>query len=157
LGARHPRGSYVIYGCNDSTLNRGGVRMGIADFYAVVEGFDEVTDWLVIDTTELGARDEGALLCFLVLAPWASLQDVEPSLRKALRVELSPRHVSDRFIVVDAIPHPQRQEVRSAVKRILTGTPVEQAVSRDALTNPESLVSYLEFAAALSTRGANVI
>ena len=63
-----PRGSYVIYGRSDSTLNRGGVRMGTADFYAVVEGFDEVADSLVIDTTELGARDEGALLCFLVLA-----------------------------------------------------------------------------------------
>ena len=57
-----PRGSYVIYGRSDSTLNRGGVRMGTADFYAVVEGFDEVADSLVIDTTELGARDEGALL-----------------------------------------------------------------------------------------------
>ena len=54
-----PRGSYVIYGRSDSTLNRGGVRMGTADFYAVVEGFDEVADSLVIDTTELGARDEG--------------------------------------------------------------------------------------------------
>ena len=63
-----PRGSYVIYGRSDSTLNRGGVRMGTADFYAVVEGFAEVADSLVIDTTELGARDEGALLCFLVLA-----------------------------------------------------------------------------------------
>ena len=47
-----PRGSYVIYGRSDSTLNRGGVRMGTADFYAVVESFNQVADSLVIDTTD---------------------------------------------------------------------------------------------------------
>ena len=85
-----PRGSYVIYGRSDSTLNRGGVRMGTAEFYAVVEGFAEVADSLVIDTSELGAHDEGELLCFLVLAPGADLAEVEPRLRRALRAELSP-------------------------------------------------------------------
>ena len=64
-----PRGSFVIYGRSDSTLNRGGVRMGTADFYAVVEGLEEIVDSLVVDTTELGAADEGELLCFVVLAP----------------------------------------------------------------------------------------
>ena len=61
----------MIYGRSDSTLNRGGVRMGTAEFYAVVEAIDEVVDSLVIDTTALGAKDEGELLCFLVLAPGA--------------------------------------------------------------------------------------
>ena len=117
-----PRGSYVIYGRSDSTLNRGGVRMGTADFYAVVEGFAEVADSLVIDTTELGARDEGALLCFLVLADGASLEDVEPGLRKALRSELSPRHVPDRFVVVDAIPRTLNgKKCEVPVKKILAG------------------------------------
>ena len=63
-----PRGSFVITGRSDSTLNRGGVRMGTADLYAVIEGFDEVADSLVVDTTALGSAEEGALLCFLVLA-----------------------------------------------------------------------------------------
>ncbi|HYH29629.1 MAG TPA: acetoacetate--CoA ligase, partial [Pseudonocardia sp.] len=97
---RTPRGSFVIYGRSDSTLNRGGVRMGTADFYAVVEGFDEVADSLVIDTSELDAKNEGELLCFLVLTEGAALENVEPALRKALRSELSPRHVPDRFVVV---------------------------------------------------------
>src|SRR4029453_10561474 len=105
-----PRGSLVIYGRSDSTLNRGGVRMGTADFYAVVEGFDEIVDSLVIDTAplptgELGGADEGFLLFFVVLAPGATWGAVEPQLRQALRTELSPRHVPDRFIAVDAIPH----------------------------------------------------
>jgi acetoacetyl-CoA synthetase len=143
-----PRGSYVIYGRSDSTLNRGGVRMGTADFYAVVEGFAEVADSLVIDTTELGARDEGALLCFLALADGASLEDIEPGLRKALRSELSPRHVPDRFVVVDAIPRTLNgKKCEVPVKKILAGVAPEKAVSRGALQNPDALAPFLKLAA----------
>jgi len=143
-----PRGSYVIYGRSDSTLNRGGVRMGTADFYAVVEGFAEVADSLVIDTTELGARDEGALLCFLVLANGTSLEDVEPGLRKALRSELSPRHVPDRFVVVEAIPRTLNgKKCEVPVKKILAGVAPEKAVSRGALLNPDALAPFLDLAA----------
>ncbi len=142
-----PRGSYVIYGRSDSTLNRGGVRMGTADFYSVVEGFEEVLDSLVIDTTELGARDEGALLCFLVLAPGASLEDVEPPLRRALRTELSPRHVPDRFVVVDAVPRTLNgKKCEVPVKKILAGVAPDKAVSRGALQNPDALGPFLALA-----------
>jgi acetoacetyl-CoA synthetase len=145
---RTPRGSFVIYGRSDSTLNRGGVRMGTADFYAVVEGFDQVLDSLVIDTTELGARDEGALLCFLVLAEGATLADVEPALRRALRTELSPRHVPDRFVLVDAVPRTLNgKKCEVPVKKILAGTPPERAVSRGALQNPDALGPFLALAA----------
>ena len=138
------RGSYVIYGRSDSTLNRGGVRMGTADFYAVTEGFPAVVDSLVIDTTELGARDEGALLCFLVLAPDAALSSVEPALRKALRAELSPRHVPDRFIVIDAVPRTLNgKKCEVPVKKILAGVAPDQAVSRGALANPDALTPFL--------------
>jgi acetoacetyl-CoA synthetase len=145
---RTQRGSFVIYGRSDSTLNRGGVRMGTADFYAVVEGFEQVLDSLVIDTTELGARDEGALLCFLVLAEGATLDDVEPALRRALRTELSPRHVPDRFVVVEAIPRTLNgKKCEVPVKKILAGTPPERAVSRGALQNPDALGPFLALAA----------
>jgi acetoacetyl-CoA synthetase len=141
---RTPRGSYVIYGRSDSTLNRGGVRMGTADFYAVTEGFDEVQDSLVIDTTELGAKDEGALLCFLVLADGATLEDVEPKLRRALRTELSPRHVPDRFILVDAVPRTLNgKKCEVPVKKILAGVDPERAVSRGALQDPDTLEPFL--------------
>jgi acetoacetyl-CoA synthetase len=145
---RTPRGSYVIYGRSDSTLNRGGVRMGTADFYAVVEGFDQIADSLVIDTTELGAREEGAMLCFLVLAPGSSLEEVEPLLRKALRSELSPRHVPDRFVVVDAVPRTlSGKKCEVPVKKILAGVVPEKAVSRGALQNPGALDAFLALAA----------
>jgi acetoacetyl-CoA synthetase len=136
-----PRGSCVIRGRSDSTLNRGGVRMGTAEFYEVVEAFDEVLDSLVIDTSGLeGARDGGELLCFLVLGEGVAFESVEGDLKKALRSQLSPRHVPDRFLVVDDIPRTlngKKSEV--PVKRILAGTPVEKAVSKDALRNPEAL------------------
>ncbi|MHA6619312.1 acetoacetate--CoA ligase [Pseudonocardia sp. DLS-67] len=144
---RTPRGSFVIYGRSDSTLNRGGVRMGTADFYAVVEGFEQVLDSLVIDTTELGARDEGALLCFLVLADGAPLEDVEPALRRALRTELSPRHVPDRFVVVEAVPRTLNgKKCEVPVKKILAGVAPDRAVSRGALQNPDALGPFLALA-----------
>ena len=144
---RTPRNSYVIYGRSDSTLNRGGVRMGTADFYAVVEGFEGVADSLVIDTTALGAEEEGALLCFLVLAPGAGLEEVEPALRKQLRRELSPRHVPDRFEVVDAIPRTLNgKKCEVPVKKILGGADPDKAVSSGALQNPDSLTPFLHLA-----------
>jgi acetoacetyl-CoA synthetase len=138
-----PRGSCVIYGRSDATLNRGGVRMGTAEFYAVVEGLDEVLDSLVIDTSGAG-RDDGELLCFLVLASDVALADVEPRLRAALRENLSPRHVPNRFIVVDEVPRTLNgKKCEIPVKRILAGVDPSHAVSPDALRNPDSLEPFV--------------
>jgi acetoacetyl-CoA synthetase len=131
-----PRGSCVIYGRSDATLNRGGVRMGTAEFYTVVEGLDEVLDSLVIDT--------GELLCFVVLAPGVALADVEPQLRAALRAELSPRHVPDRFIVIDEVPRTLNgKKCEVPVKKIVAGLDPSKAVSAGALRNPDSLAPFV--------------
>jgi acetoacetyl-CoA synthetase len=143
------RGSSIIYGRSDSTLNRGGVRMGTADFYAVVEAFDEVADSLVIDTTRLSGEAGGELLCFLVLASGAALAEVEPALRTALRKELSPRHVPDRFIVINEVPRTLNgKKCEVPVKKILSGFAVEKAVSRGALANPAALDPFIALAEA---------
>jgi acetoacetyl-CoA synthetase len=137
-----PRGSCVIYGRSDATLNRGGVRMGTAEFYAVVEGLDGVLDSLVIDTS--GAALEGELLCFLVLATGTSLADVEPRLRAALRSNLSPRHVPNRFLVIDEVPRTLNgKKCEIPVKKILTGVDPALAVSPGALRNPDSLDPFV--------------
>ncbi|MGH3873780.1 MAG: acetoacetate--CoA ligase [Pseudonocardiaceae bacterium] len=134
------RGSCVIYGRSDATLNRGGVRMGTAEFYAVVEDSDEVLDSLVIDTS--GA--DGELLCFLVLARGVSLDDVEPRLRAALRENLSPRHVPDRFIVVEEVPRTLNgKKCEVPVKKILAGIDPARAVSFGALRNPDALAPFV--------------
>ncbi|MBP2475348.1 acetoacetyl-CoA synthetase [Crossiella equi] len=143
-----PRGSCVIYGRSDSTLNRGGVRMGTSEFYRVVEGFPEVRDSLVIDTSGAGQTD-GELLCFLVLAPGAELAEVEPRLRAELRGALSPRHVPNRFLVITDVPRTLNgKKCEVPVKKILAGVAPDRAVSRDALSNPEALRPFEELAAA---------
>ncbi|CAM3685560.1 acetoacetate--CoA ligase [Kibdelosporangium persicum] len=141
-----PRGSAVIYGRSDSTLNRGGVRMGTSEFYRVVEGFPEVADSLVIDTTGVG-QPEGELLCFLVLTPGSTLPDVEPRLRAELRTALSPRHVPNRFIEVTEVPRTLNgKKCEVPVKKILAGVAPDKAVSRDALANPDSLAPFVTLA-----------
>jgi acetoacetyl-CoA synthetase len=136
------RGSCVIYGRSDATLNRGGVRMGTAEFYAVAEGLYGVLDSLVIDTS--GNGGDGELLCFLVLAPGVSLAEVEPRLRAALRENLSPRHVPNRFILVAEVPRTLNgKKCEVPVKRILAGVDPASAVSSGALRNPESLQPFV--------------
>ncbi len=145
---RTTRGSFVIHGRSDATLNRGGVRMGTADFYAVVESFPGIVDALVIDTTALGAPDEGELLCFVVPAPGTDLDHVLPTIRAALRAQLSPRHVPDRFIVVPSVPRTLNgKKCEVPVKRILAGVPADVAVSRDALVDPSALDAFVQMAA----------
>jgi acetoacetyl-CoA synthetase len=143
-----PRGSCVIYGRSDATLNRGGVRMGTAEFYTVVEGMEQVLDSLVIDTSGAGQED-GELVCFVVLSDGAALAEVEPRLRAALRQNLSPRHVPNRFIVIDEVPRTLNgKKCEIPVKRILAGVDPSRAVSADALSNPDSLAPFV----ALRTR-----
>lgn len=137
------RGSAVIYGRSDATLNRGGVRMGTAEFYRVVEGNPKVTDSLVIDTSGPGG-DDGQLLCFVVLAEGSVLADVMDELRADLRAQLSPRHVPDRFIAVDDVPRTLNgKKCEVPVKKILTGTSPAKAVSRDALQKPGALDAFV--------------
>ncbi|WCT05776.1 acetoacetate--CoA ligase [Rhodococcus qingshengii] len=138
------RGSSIIYGRSDSTLNRGGVRIGTSDLYTVLESADEVLDSLVVDTSSLNQED-GELLCFLALAPGVRLDDIEHSLRSALRTQLSPRHVPDRFLVVDSVPRTLNgKKCEVPVKKILNGVPIDSAVSTSALANPDALVSLVE-------------
>jgi acetoacetyl-CoA synthetase len=144
------RGSFIIGGRSDSTLNRGGVRMGTAEFYAVVESFDEVSDSLVVDTGALDNPDQGRLLCFVVLTAGVTLDRVEPDLRAALRTHLSPRHVPDQFIAVEAVPRTQTgKKCEVPVKRILAGADPDAVISRDALANPDALDAFVALASTI--------
>jgi acetoacetyl-CoA synthetase len=133
------RGSCIISGRSDSTLNRGGVRMGTAEFYRVVEGLDEVVDSLVVDASDPGG--EGRLLLFVVLRPGAELDDeLQRRIRGAVRAELSPRHVPDRIAAVAEVPRTlSGKKLEVPVKRVLAGVPLDQAVSEGALANPAAI------------------
>ena len=143
------RGSCAIYGRSDSTLNRGGVRMGTSDFYRVVDDMEEVLDSLVIDTGHAG-RD-GRLILFLVLRDGGALDDdLRGRIAGRLRRDISPRHVPNEMYAVPEVPKTLNgKKMEVPIKRILSGEPVDTAVSRDAMANPESLRPFLELAGGL--------
>jgi acetoacetyl-CoA synthetase len=140
-------GGCVISGRSDSTLNRGGVRMGTSEFYRVVEALPEISDSLVVDTGSL-ADAVGKLWLFVVLAPGVTLDStLERSIKDVIRRELSPRHVPDVIRAIPAVPRTLNgKKLEVPVKRILQGTPVEKAASRDTLSDPTSLDSFVELA-----------
>ncbi|MEY2533262.1 MAG: acetoacetyl-CoA synthetase, partial [bacterium] len=111
------RGSCVITGRSDATLNRGGVRLGTAEFYDVVEDMPEVADSLVVHLED-DEGGSGELLLFVALAPGAELDDdLRARIARGLRRNLSPRHVPDLIAAVPAVP------------RTLTGKKLELPVS----------------------------
>ncbi|HEV7206312.1 MAG TPA: acetoacetate--CoA ligase [Jatrophihabitans sp.] len=140
-------GSCVIYGRSDSTLNRGGVRMGTAEFYRVVEELPGIADSLVIDTSAAGSG--GQLLLYVVLDRGTSLDDVREELRTRIRSDLSPRHVPDDIVAIAEVPRTLNgKKCEVPVKRVLAGVPLEQAVSQGALKNPDAMTPFVESAAA---------
>ncbi|ACV76734.1 acetoacetate--CoA ligase [Nakamurella multipartita] len=147
------RGSCVIEGRSDATLNRGGVRMGTAEFYRVVESLHEVADSLVVDTST--AAGEGDLLLFVVLAPDADPVAVTGSVKKLIRQELSPRHVPGAVVAVPAVPRTLNgKKCEVPVKRILGGMAVDTAVSRDALADPAGFDEFIRVAQESANRSA---
>jgi len=138
------RGTCVITGRSDGTLNRGGVRMGTAEFYDVLGQAPEVADSLVIHVEDPDGGP-GTLWCFVVVAPGVVFDDeLRAKLRSLLRNGLSPRHVPDRIEAVSAVPRTlSGKKLEVPIKRILGGVPPEQALRRDAVANPEVLDEYL--------------
>jgi acetoacetyl-CoA synthetase len=132
-------GTCIVTGRSDATLNRGGVRMGTAEFYRVIDEFPEVADSLVV---HLEDRDE------LVLFVVAGLDDeLRARIAGALRSELSPRHVPDAIVAVPAIPRTLTgKKLEAPVKRILRGEPPEAVASRGALADPRAIDAFVEFA-----------
>jgi acetoacetyl-CoA synthetase len=136
-------GTCVITGRSDATLNRGGVRLGTSELYAVVEELPEVADSLVVhlEDPEGGA---GELILFVV----ADLDDeLRHTIAGRLRADLSPRHVPDRIEAVPAIPRTLTgKKLEAPVKRILRGEPAEGVASRGALAQPEAIDAFVAFA-----------
>ncbi len=137
------RGTVVITGRSDGTLNRGGVRMGTAEFYAVVESFEEVADSLVVHLED-PSGGPGELWLFVV-ADGGVDEQLRARLTDALRRELSPRHVPDRIVAVPAVPRTlSGKKLEVPVKRVLSGLDPSDALSLSSVANPESLEAFLE-------------
>ena len=149
------RGTAVIYGRSDSTINRGGIRMGTSEIYRAVLGIDAVVDALVVDVPRPGT--DGWMPLFVVLREGAELDEEVPrEIARRVREQCSPRHVPDEVFQIDEVPRTLSGKVLEVpVKRILMGTPPEKAASRDSLANPAALDYFVAMAGRLGVPSAS--
>jgi acetoacetyl-CoA synthetase len=146
------RGTAIIHGRSDSTINRGGVRMGTSEIYRAVLAEEEVVDALVLDVPRDGT--DGWMPLFIVLRDGAALTDaLTARIKRRIREDCSPRHAPDEVVQVTDIPRTlSGKKLEVPVKRILMGVPLERAVARDALANPQALDAFVSMALRAGTR-----
>jgi acetoacetyl-CoA synthetase len=140
------RGTAIIYGRSDSTINRAGVRIGTSEIYRAVLADDDVVDALVVDVPREGA--ENWMPLFVVLRDGVELDDdLVARIKRRIRTDCSPRHVPNDVHAIAAVPRTLSGKVLEVpVKRILMGTPADQAASRESLANPEALDFFVGLA-----------
>ncbi len=141
------RGTAIIYGRSDSTINRQGVRMGTSEIYRAVDSVPEVIDALVVDVPKPGT--EGWMPLFVVLREGEELSDdLVKEIKARIREQCSPRHVPNEVFSIDEVPRTlSGKALEIPVKKILMGQDPERAVSRDSLANPAALDYFTELAA----------
>jgi acetoacetyl-CoA synthetase len=144
-----PRGSAVIYGRSDSTINRGGVRMGTAEIYSAVLAIDSVVDALVVDIPDPDGLGAGTMELFVVMENGGELTDaLQQEIRQRIRRDCSPRHVPDLIAAVPEVPRTLSGKVLEVpVKKLLMGWEPGRAASRDTLANPEAFDWFVDYAA----------
>ncbi|MCE5283637.1 MAG: acetoacetate--CoA ligase [Deltaproteobacteria bacterium] len=132
------RGGVVISGRSDATLNPGGVRIGTAEIYRLVETIEGIVDSIVVGQSW---KNDIRVLLFVKMAEGRRLTDkLRERIKETIRTNASPRHVPAKIIAVPDIPYTlNMKKVELSVKRVIEGQPVQ---NRDALKNPESLDFY---------------
>ena len=145
-----PRGTAVIYGRSDSTINRFGIRMGTAEIYRVVQELPEVRDSLVVDLEYLGRPSFMPL--FVVLQPGCVLDDaLKARIAQEIRTKASARHVPNEVIQVAQVPYTLTgKKMEVPLRRLLLGQPRHKVASPDAMLNPDSLDFFADLAGRLN-------
>lgn len=140
------RGSVIVHGRSDATLNRDGVRMGSAEIYNAVEHMPQIRDCLVVGVEK---SDGGYWMpLFVALADGAELDDdLRARITSAIRAHASPRHVPDDIIAVPGIPRTMTgKRLEIPIKRILQGADPHEVVASTALDHPDFLSAFAEYA-----------
>jgi acetoacetyl-CoA synthetase len=148
------RGSVIVHGRSDSTLNRNGVRMGSADIYRAVEQLPDITEALVIGAEQ---PDGGYWMpLFVVLTAGATLDDaLAERIRSVIRDQASPRHVPDDIVAVQSIPHTRTgKKLEIPIKRILQGAPPDTVADHRAVDSPSALTWFSGYHARRSASNA---
>jgi acetoacetyl-CoA synthetase len=135
------RGTAIIHGRSDSTINRGGIRMGTAEIYRAVLAEEAVIDALVVDVPAPDPTQDAWMPLFVVLADGRVLDDdLVAALRRRIREDCSPRHVPNDVFQVTQVPRTLSGKVLEVpVKRILMGERADRVASRDSLADPAAL------------------
>jgi acetoacetyl-CoA synthetase len=143
-----PRGTAIIYGRSDSTINRGGIRMGTSEIYRAVLADEDIVDALVVDVDRSPTHPEGWMPLFVVLREGTELDDdLVARIKRRIREDCSPRHVPNEVRAIAEVPRTlSGKALEVPVKRILMGQPAEKAASRDSLANPAALDYFVELA-----------
>lgn len=144
------RGTAVIYGRSDSTINRFGIRMGTAEIYRVVEELPEIRDSLVVDLEYLGRPSFLAL--FVVLQPGHALDEaLKNKVLAQIRSKASARHVPDQVYAIAEVPRTLTgKKMEVPVRKLLLGAAPGKVASPDAMANPASLDFFVQLARELN-------
>lgn len=142
------RGSAVIYGRSDSTINRGGIRIGTAEIYAAVLADDAIADALVVDVPPPDGQGNAWMGLFVVLEPGVELSDgLVKRLKDEVRRDCSPRHVPNEVIAVPGVPRTLTGKLLEVpVKKLLMGRDPKSVANPGTLGNPEAFSWFVEFA-----------
>jgi len=145
------RGTCVIYGRSDTTINRHGIRMGTAELYRVIEDLPEILDSLVVDLEYLGRLSHLAL--FVVLRPGVTLDAaLKRRIQDAVRTRASARHVPDEIYAIDVVPRTLTgKKMELPVRKLLLGMPLTKVASPDAMADPRALDFFVDLARRLNS------
>lgn len=140
------RGTCVIYGRSDATINRGGIRIGTSEIYRAVDKIPEIEDSLIVDIPSPSGDSHTPL--FIVLKEGYELTDeLKTSIKKQIRDYCSPRHVPTGIYAAPDLPKTLNgKKLEVPVKKILMGQPAESVVNKGSLGNQQALDYFLEFA-----------
>lgn len=149
-----PDDGVVILGRSDATLNRQGVRIGTAEVYRALEEIKGLKDSLIINLELTTGKDFMPL--FVVMEGETPLnKSFKAEINHSLKETYSPRHVPDAIYEIPDLPYTlSGKKMEAPVKKLLMGVPVEKAVNKGAMRNPESLDYFIELAKQLSREGS---
>jgi acetoacetyl-CoA synthetase len=136
------RGSVLVHGRSDSTLNRNGIRMGSADIYQAVESLDEVTEALVLG---IELPDGGYWMPLFVVVPDGVTDELRERIESVIRTQASPRHVPDDVIATPAIPHTRTgKKLEVPLKRLFQGATAAGTLDSSAVDDPAALAWFVD-------------
>lgn len=140
------RGTCVIYGRSDATINRGGIRIGTSEIYRAVDQVQAVSDSLIVDIPV--GNGESSVILFVVMAKGKKLNEaIEKDIRTHIRTSCSPRHTPSEIHEVSMLPQTLNgKKLEIPVKKILMGENSDDVVNKDSLANPEAIPFFVEFA-----------